>query len=103
MTSRLWIGLAILVALTPVGWLAKGTAWGEWSATELAGRTGFVPEGLRRLSQAWHAMLTGYALPGWSQGWREIAGYALSALLGVALVIVIIIVVGRVLTGRRKP
>ncbi|HXH69826.1 MAG TPA: cobalt transporter CbiM, partial [Pyrinomonadaceae bacterium] len=35
-TKALWIGLAALMILTPLGLLAAGTAWGEWSVEDFA-------------------------------------------------------------------
>ena len=42
----------MLILLTPIGVLAPGTAWGEWSAEELKPTLGFVPAGLERLGRA---------------------------------------------------
>src|SRR5713101_4434347 len=35
-TAPLWIRLALLMLLTPLGILAAGTAWGEWSARDFS-------------------------------------------------------------------
>ena len=52
--SALWVGLLALIALSPLGLLAKGDAWGEWDKEGLAkqieqvegkGR-GYVPTGV---------------------------------------------------------
>ncbi len=50
--DRLWVGLGALAALAPLGLLASGDAWGEWSATELAARAGHMPSGLAAMDQA---------------------------------------------------
>lgn len=92
----LWLIVGTLAILTPLGLLAPGTAWGEWSALELKARgLGFIPEGLRRWESAWSAFLPDYSIPGLG----ATAGYALSAILGV----VFILAVFRMLTilGRR--
>lgn len=79
----LWVALALLALFTPLGLLASGTAWGEWGQEELRGMLGFVPEGLVRLEGLWRwAPLSGYSLP---SGGAEL-GYIVSALLGIALV-----------------
>lgn len=31
-TRGLWAGVAVLMLVTPLGLIAAGTAWGEWSA-----------------------------------------------------------------------
>src|SRR5262249_49127630 len=33
-TRPLWLGLALLMLLTPLGLLAAGTAWGEWGVED---------------------------------------------------------------------
>jgi cobalt/nickel transport system permease protein len=80
----LWVGLAVLIVATPLGLLAPGTAWGEWSTAELTklGFT-FIPSGLRALEGLWAAPLAGYDIR--SLGNPRL-GYLLSAVLGIALV-----------------
>lgn len=79
-----------LIVLVPLGLLAEGTAWGEWGADEIASVTaggqtlGYVPQGIR---EGWSletvfADYTVAGLPEW-------AGYILSAIIGVTLVILI--------------
>jgi cobalt/nickel transport system permease protein len=93
---RLWWVVAILMVCTPLGILAAGTAWGEWSSADLANpekraqiegasssRPAAAPAGLERLSRVWTAPFPGYA-PGFI---RSMAfGYALSAMFGVGLI-----------------
>ncbi len=74
----LWIALGSLVALTPLGILAAGKAWGEWKPEELS----HTPNGLAQLSKIWRAPLAEYA-PAFVQ--NAAAGYLLSAVLGIAL------------------
>ena len=100
-STKLWIALSVLAVLTPLGLLAKGTAWGEWSSGELAGREGIVPEGLARLERLWRAVLGGYELPGWNAGWRAALGYAVSAALGCAIVGGSAFLLGKWLTARK--
>ena len=81
---------AILIAASPLGLLAQGTAWGEWGADEISaivtnGKTlGYTPQGL---SKGWtlQALLPDYAV----SGFNEIIGYILSAIIGTALLIII--------------
>ncbi len=96
-TRALWVGLAILAVLSPLGLLAAGTAWGEWAPEEVQALTGFVPEGLQSLSQTWNAPLPGYSIPGLG----PVSGYILSAMAGMALVVLAIWVVGAAI-GRRQ-
>lgn len=95
--GRLWLAVALLMLLTPLGILAAGTAWGEWSAKVFenapAGAqvsAGFrdrrplssVPAGLRRLSTVWTAPFPGYA-PAFVRS--PALGYLLSAMFGVGV------------------
>ena len=80
----LWVGLAGLVVASPLGLLAPGTAWGEWSLEKLA-ELGLqsIPAGLEKLSGLWGAPMAEYNLPALG---NTNLGYILSALLGVILV-----------------
>lgn len=78
----LYILIAVLIVLTPIGLLATGTAWGEWGVDEMAtlvsGGTqlGYTPAGMAsgfELSTLFPGLLdSGYA-------WRT--GYILSAVV----------------------
>jgi cobalt/nickel transport system permease protein len=76
--KRLWIGLASATLLTPLGLLAVGSAWGEWSAREFddpvsrskimttvlhAPLPNHSPAGLAKLSTLWEAPFSGYVVP----------------------------------------
>lgn len=93
--------VGILVVLTPLGLLAEGTAWGEWGAGEIADVAtggsilGYTPTGLEQ-GWSWEAMMPDYsasALP-------DFVAYILSAVIGVALLVVVFKVVGSLL-GRK--
>ncbi len=94
--------LALLVAASPLGLLAAGTAWGEWGAEEIkdvvtGGRPlGFVPAGMR--GKAFEAPIPDYALGGAS----EIVGYVASAILGAAVLVILLKLAG-LLLGRGAP
>ncbi len=89
-------GLVIaLVCLTPLGLLATGTAWGEWGADEIkevisGGKAlGFTPKGMSN-GFNFNSIMPDYAVSGLS----EIAGYLLSAVAGVAILIILFKIVG---------
>jgi len=90
---RLGGGLAGLVLLAPLGLylparLGAGSAWGEWSAREVARLAGFMPEGLRRLGEIWPAPLPDYASPAAGAGLPALSlWYVLSAALGCLLLV----------------
>ena len=90
---RLWIAIAVLLLLTPLGILAAGTAWGEWSPAQLAHAVNApavaspdvgVPSGLQRLSTLWTAPFPAYA-PGFVHS--RSFGYLLSAMFGVGVLL----------------
>jgi hypothetical protein len=83
---KIWIVLAVLVFLTPLGLLAPGTAWGEWSSDQLKEiGLGFVPAGLQRWENIWSSIFAGYSIPGIG----EKTGYILSAAAGVILILLV--------------
>jgi cobalt/nickel transport system permease protein len=79
---RLWATIGLLMLLTPLGTLAVGTAWGEWSAKSFER----VPAGLQRLSSVWTAPFPSYA-PTFIR--NPVVGYLLSAMFGVGLILLI--------------
>jgi cobalt/nickel transport system permease protein len=96
---RLWWMVACLMLLTPLGILAAGTAWGEWSSTafmnpqtrdQIASASGnhvppsSVPVGIQRLSSLWTAPFPGYA-PRFIR--NPMFGYLLSAIFGVGFLV----------------
>jgi len=84
----LWIGLAVLIVASPLGLLAPGTAWGEWGTQQLTQRgLASIPAGLRELSGLWGAPMAGYNL---SALGNAKLGYVLSAVLGIALIALIV-------------
>jgi cobalt/nickel transport system permease protein len=87
-TRVLWVVLVVLVLATPLGLLAPGTAWGEWSAAELSAMgLGRVPDGLAQLRGLWGAPIPNYRLA--LLGNADLA-YVLSAVMGVALVALVV-------------
>jgi cobalt/nickel transport system permease protein len=111
----LWAGLALLMVLTPLGILAAGTAWGEWTArdyTSLQAREKMAlasrhtappidpPRGLQRFSTIWTAPFQQYA-PSFVR--RPAVGYALSAMFGSGAIILVSLVAGWLATrGKRR-
>ncbi|MGI9073716.1 MAG: cobalt transporter CbiM [Bryobacteraceae bacterium] len=111
---KLWLGIAILLVLTPVGILAVGSAWGEWSAhdfsnphlrNQITAGSGHhapphhAPRGLERLSSVWTAPLSRYA-PSFIRSTSF--GYLVSAMVGVGLILILNLLLQWFL-GRRRP
>lgn len=76
--------LAVLMAATPLGLLAEGTAWGEWDAGEVASMSGFTPAGMKK-GFSWKALLPDYSLGG-MPAWMA---YILSAVIGVSILVIV--------------
>ena len=98
-TGPLWLGLAALALLSPLGLLAAGTAWGEWGSEELQQLLGSVPEGLDRLGGIWSAPLADYSLPFLE---NATLGYIVSALAGIAVLVVVMLLLGRFLARKES-
>jgi cobalt/nickel transport system permease protein len=113
-TRRLWIGLAALMILTPLGLLATGAAWGEWGPEDfadpqarerIAAASGNqappaqAPRGFERLSSIWTAPLPDYTPPFLRS---ETFGYVMSSIFGVGLIILTILLIGQVVRRARK-
>ena len=117
---KLWLALAALLILTPLGILAVGSAWGEWSARDFSDPQArreiaaashnqapppAAPRGLERLSSVWTAPLSRYA-PSFIRG--ASFGYLVSAMVGVGLIIALALLLNWVLArlpagaGRRR-
>ncbi len=79
-----------LICLSPIGLLATGTAWGEWGMDEIKDVTaggnalGFVPEGMAN-GFDFKVLIPDYAV----KGLPEKAGYIISAIAGVAILLII--------------
>ena len=104
-SRRLWVIIAALMVLTPLGLLAAGTAWGEWGVDELVSGTGTTPAlaqaptGLARLSEFWAAPIADYNLPFVA---HEQFGYIMSAVVGTGVIILVFVFVGIISERLRK-
>jgi cobalt/nickel transport system permease protein len=83
---RLWVLIAVLVVLVPLGLLAPGSAFAEWGASELESIFGMTPPvGLTNLENLYNAPLSGYSLPGATSFTELSLAYVLAAVIGVSL------------------
>ncbi len=99
LTGPLWVGLAVLALLSPLGLLAAGTAWGEWGTEELQELYGSVPSGLERFGSIWSAPLPDYEVPFLA---NATVGYVVSAVVGIAILLVIVLILGRLLLRQNR-
>lgn len=89
--------VAALVVATPLGLLAEGTAWGEWGADEIAETgAGYTPAGFVDGFE-WEALMPDYTFG----GLPDVAAYVLSAVAGVALLVIGFKLLSGVLGARR--
>ncbi len=98
MTRNIIIVLAALIVLTPLGLLATGETFGEWSVEELKEKVGYVPAGLEGLSGIWSAPLPDYGIPGLGNTSVGAAvGYVASAVLGVVVCVGALYLLGKLI------
>jgi cobalt/nickel transport protein len=106
--KKLWIGLAIMALLTPLGiYLPQkfkaGGAWGEWSTDELEKLLGYVPAGIKKISDLWKAPVSDYSFGGGdaSFGSQAIA-YIISGMIGIAAVALVVYLIVKFLVKHEK-
>jgi len=105
--KRLWLWLAVLVFLSPVGIIlprlfGAEDAWGEWGTETLARLLGYVPTGLKKTADLWKAPLPDYSMGGMSHLLGEIGSYIASAAVGGLVVVLFAYIVGRLCVNRGK-
>lgn len=105
--TKLWIGLGILILLSPLGLFLPerfqaGDAWGEWGTDSIMELVGYVPLGLERLSSAWSALIPDYAFIGWEdKGLAQLSlAYILSAFIGICVTVGAVLLIGRLLSSK---
>ena len=106
-TTKLWIGIAVLIILSPLGLIlperfkAAG-AWGEWSAEEIQKFVGYIPKGLAKLSSLWNAPMPDYAFKGWEEKGllHSSIAYIISAVTGIIIIVVVALIIGRILSKK---
>ncbi len=97
-----------VAVIAPLGLIAPGFAYGEGSTMDVQNAFGYVPGGLRELSNVFSAPLSGYnlPLPFFSDAnaplWHAAIGYEITGILGILLIGAIMLLLGRVLV-RRTP
>ncbi len=96
----LWAGIGALIILVPLGALAPGTAWGEWSSGQIESLVGYVPGNLESLGSVWKSALPGYTAPGVS---HSSVGYLFAAVIGVILCVAVGWGAAALLARRHRP
>jgi cobalt/nickel transport system permease protein len=113
-SRKLWLALALALILTPLGILAAGSAWGEWSAKDfsdaavrhqIAAASGNqppppkAPAGLKRLSSFWRPPVPAYA-PAFIKS--PYFGYFFSATTAVGLIVLLTVFITWLFSGPLK-
>lgn len=89
--------VAALICLSPIGLLATGTAWGEWGADEIkdvfsgGSALGYTPQGMEN-GLSFNSIMPDYSI----NGLPEVTGYILSAVAGVAILLILFKIIGSV-------
>ena len=95
--------LIVMVCLSPIGLLATGSAWGEWgpegikSVVTKGKSLGFIPKGMQS-GFNFKSLMPNYSVNGIS----EVMGYILSAMGGIALIIIIFKIINNIKKGQGK-
>ncbi|MFH0855825.1 MAG: PDGLE domain-containing protein [Candidatus Omnitrophota bacterium] len=105
--TKLWIGMGILIILSPLGLLLPerfkaGDAWGEWGTDGIKELVGYIPQGLEKLSGLWSAPIPDYAFKGWEEkglGGLSVA-YIVSAVIGVLVTVGVVLLIGKLLSKK---
>jgi len=112
--ARLWLIVGVLLMLTPLGLLAAGSAWGEWSPSDFSdpearveisaesrGQAPPVEASPRmvRLSRIWTAPISHYA-PSFMKS--ASFGYVLSAMMGCGLILLASLSIAALARPRRR-
>lgn len=103
--KKLWIGIGILLLLSPLGIILPGIfksggAWGEWGPEGLEKITGYIPQELKKLSGLWKAPIPGYEFSGWKGLFKSSVAYIISGVIGVGLVVLVSILIGKFLARK---
>jgi len=106
--KKLWLGLAAMAILSPLGIylpekFGAGDAWGEWGSDTLKNMLGYLPEGLKKLADIWKAPVPDYNVGGEGASFGSQAlSYIGSAILGAAVVALVLYLVSRIVFKHEK-
>ncbi|HEX9022647.1 MAG TPA: cobalt transporter CbiM [Geobacteraceae bacterium] len=104
--GKLWLGLAMLAFLAPLGIVLPAAfrsrdAWGEWNATAMKGMLGYVPAGMQKIADLWRAPFQDYTFAGDASGiLMQSLTYIASAFIGIAVIFLFIRIWGRFFTAK---
>jgi len=108
-TNKLWIGIGILMLLSPLGlilpeYFKSGDAWGEWGADAFKDLVGYIPQGLGKLSSLWSAPIPDYVFKGTEE--KGLGGlifaYISSAIIGILVIVCVSLLIGKLLQKKER-
>jgi hypothetical protein len=106
--KKLWIGLAIMALLTPLGiYLPKkfnaGDAWGEWGPDKIKELLGYVPAGLNKLADFWKAPVPDYNFGGENAVFStQVISYIISGVIGIVAGAIVVYAITKLLIKHEK-
>ncbi|MCB2295935.1 cobalt transporter CbiM [Clostridium algoriphilum] len=99
--KKYWRALIVLIIFAPLGLLAQGNAYGEWSGDKLNSKLGYIPEGMIRFGDRWKSLLPHYSIPGLeSTFFKSSLGYISCAIVALTIILTITAIIS--LLQKRK-
>lgn len=83
----LLIFILVVIALAPLGLIAEGPAWGEWSVDEIRSMIGYVPQSIENAKPLVEAVIPDYEI----SGMGAFASTWISAAIGVGMVFAVML------------
>lgn len=83
----LLVFIFVVIALSPLGLIAEGPAWGEWSVEEIRAMIGYVPQSIENTKPLIEAVIPDYEIG----GMNPLVSTWVSALIGAGLVFAVMI------------
>lgn len=83
----LLVFILVVIALSPLGLIAEGPAWGEWSVEEIRSMIGYVPQSIENTKPLIEAVIPDYEIG----GMNPLVSTWVSALIGAGLVFAVMI------------
>lgn len=88
--KKYWYALIALIIFAPLGLLAQGTAYSEWSGDEIKSKLGFIPTGMAKFGDKWKALLPDYSIPGFNSTFlKSSLGYVFCAIVALAFILLL--------------
>jgi cobalt/nickel transport protein len=101
--KKTYIIALIIILLTPLGLLASGSAWGEWSLDEVKEMIGYVPEGMSKFAELVKGILPDYSIPGFDANFfQQAIGYIFSAVIGIIAIFITFAILGKLIERSQK-